>query len=171
VTAVQIVEQVTAAGGVLALTACGERIRVELPEDSLALLDGLRDHKTEVIRLLREGQCRTHGDRTTWRERHKGGHVCGLCHPDPHSPTWHQGQQAGPPAMPQGIRLLHWVPKDPPLAITTWSVVNDVPQFIRTTLAQLEAALQGKNWLAGNWSLRTLCERLEQAGVKVEVTP
>jgi hypothetical protein len=61
--AAEIVEQVTAAGGVLALTACGERIRVELPEDALALLHGLRDHKTEVIRPLREGRCRTHGGR------------------------------------------------------------------------------------------------------------
>jgi len=57
----------------------------------------------------------------------------------------------------------------PPVVITTWAVVNDVPLFIRTTLDQLRAAFRGDCWLAGNWSVRDLCERLEQVGVKVEV--
>jgi hypothetical protein len=71
--------------------------------------------------------------------------------------------------MPEGIRLLAWKPKEPPVAITTWAVVNDVSSFIRTTLGQLEAALRGKEWSAGNWSVRDLVERLWQCGMKVEV--
>jgi len=73
------------------------------------------------------------------------------------------------PAMSAGVRLLAWEPKQPPVAIVTWAVVNDVPQFIRATLTQLEAALRGKNWLAANRSVRELVERLEQVGVKVNV--
>jgi hypothetical protein len=64
--------------------------------------------------------------------------------------------------MPEGIRLLACTPKEPPVAITTWAVVNDVSAFIRTTLGQLDAALRGENWLAGNWSVRELIDRLGQ---------
>jgi hypothetical protein len=44
-----------------------------------------------------------------------------------------------------------------PVAIETWAIVNDAPEFVRTTLEQLgAAALAGENWLAaagvsGNW--------------------
>lgn len=76
----------------------------------------------------------------------------------------------GAPAMPSGVRLLHWEPKAPPVLLTSYSVVNDVGKFISYTLAQLEAALAGKNWQAGNWTVRALVERLEQCGVTVEVS-
>jgi hypothetical protein len=39
--------------------------------------------------------------------------------------------------MPKGVRLLQWPPKVPPVAIESWSVVTDVPQFIQTTLGVL----------------------------------
>jgi hypothetical protein len=71
--------------------------------------------------------------------------------------------------MPKGVRLLQWAPKGPPVAIGSWSVVTDVPQFIQTTLGQLQAAMAGENWLAGNWSVRELVDRLEQVGVKADV--
>jgi hypothetical protein len=71
--------------------------------------------------------------------------------------------------MPKGVRLLQWAPQLPPVAIERWAIVNDVPQFIQATLGQLEAAMAGKNWLAGNRSVRELVERLEQVGVKVEI--
>jgi hypothetical protein len=72
--------------------------------------------------------------------------------------------------MPNGVSLLQWTPKDPPVAIESWVIVNDVPQFIQTTLCQLEAAMAGNNWFAGNCSVRELVERLEQVGVKVSVS-
>lgn len=77
------------------------------------------------------------------------------------------------PAMPPGVRLVCWRPKKPPVVLERWSVVNDVHAFACYTLAQLQSALQGKNWLAGNWSPAELTERLEQVGVKVvlEVSP
>jgi len=74
------------------------------------------------------------------------------------------------PAMPSGVRLVSWNPKHAPIVLSRYSVITDVPAFITSTLRQLEAALEGNCWRAGNWSVRDLMERLEEAGVKLEVT-
>lgn len=71
--------------------------------------------------------------------------------------------------MPAGVRLVRWEPKDPPVAIVRMGIVNDVDKFIGTTLRELRARLEGKDFLAGNWSLRELIERLEQVGVEIEI--
>lgn len=71
--------------------------------------------------------------------------------------------------MPDGITLLSWEPKQPPVALSTYSVVNDTGEFIESTLRQLDAALRGRCWAAGNRSVRDLIERLEQAGLRVEL--
>ena len=78
------------------------------------------------------------------------------------------GRRIQIPPMPPGVRLLAWEPKQAPVLLERWSVVIDVALFARRTLEQLEAALDGKNWLAGNWSARELVDRLEQVGVVVE---
>lgn len=72
------------------------------------------------------------------------------------------------PAMPHGVRLLHWEPKPAPLVLTQYSVVTDVDQFIRMTLLELKAALAGKRWQSGHRSVRELLDRLEQCGVHLE---
>ena len=71
------------------------------------------------------------------------------------------------PPMPPGVRLVAWEPKQPPVILTRLSVVIAVPLFIRSTLEQLEDALAGKQWLAGNWSVAELIDRLSQVGVVV----
>ena len=78
-----------------------------------------------------------------------------------------------PPPMPPGVRLLKWQPKDPPIAIVHMGIVTNVDKFVAATLLQLRARLEGKDSLAGNWSLRELVDRLEQVGVAVgiESTP
>jgi hypothetical protein len=68
------------------------------------------------------------------------------------------------PAMPAGVRLVHWEPKADPIELPQGSVVTDVEKFIGTTLAQLDAKLNGKSWQAGNWPLSTLIERLAACG-------
>jgi hypothetical protein len=79
-------------------------------------------------------------------------------------------KEAGtPPLMPPGVRLLTWEPKTPPVVIVRMGVVANVDKFISATLRQLRARLEGKNFLAGNWSLRELIDRLEQVGVTVSV--
>ncbi len=73
------------------------------------------------------------------------------------------------PPMPPGVRLLKWVPKTPPVSIVRMGIVNNVDKFISATLRELRARLEGKDFLAGNWSLRELVDRLEQVGVVVNV--
>jgi hypothetical protein len=48
-------------------------------------------------------------------------------------------------------------------------IVTDVPRFVTMTLLELQAAMIGERWLAGNRSVRELIERLEECGVLVEV--
>jgi hypothetical protein len=77
--------------------------------------------------------------------------------------------RSGIPAMPDGVRLVRWEPKPAPIALTRVEIVTDVPSFVTMTLLELQAALLGKRWLAGNRSVRELIERLEECGVVVEV--
>lgn len=119
--------------------------------------------------LRNHANCYVHGDRVQWWNRADGSAVCGLCHPDPFALAIRQAKTAGPPEMPEGVRLLEWNPLRPPVAIARWAVITDIPLFIQATLRQLEAAIAGKEWLAGNWSVRELVEGLEQVGVKVEL--
>src|ERR1019366_7703437 len=82
-------------------------------------------------------------------------------------------EREGPPQMPVGVRLLKWEPQDPPIALVRMGIVTNVQGFVTATLLQLQARMEGKDFLAGNWSLRELIDRLEQVGVvvKVESTP
>src|SRR5208282_1453221 len=68
------------------------------------------------------------------------------------------------PAMPPGVRLMHWEPKPAPVILTHYAVVTDVPRYISMTLLELGSALAGKRWQAGHWSVRELVDRLEQCG-------
>src|SRR5271157_6303384 len=68
------------------------------------------------------------------------------------------------PAMPAGVRLVRWEPKTAPVQLSQCSTVTDTEKFIRMTLGQLEAALEGRNWQAGNWGLSGLIERLAACG-------
>jgi hypothetical protein len=78
-------------------------------------------------------------------------------------------QGGTPPQMPPRVRLLKWEPKNPPIAIVRMGIVSNVPKFIAATLLELRARLEGKDFLAGNWSLPELVDRLEQVGVVVKV--
>jgi hypothetical protein len=168
-TAPELIREIESVGGVL--TIKGARIRYELPENAAPMIDALRQHRDEVFRVLRERErserCYIHQAETTWWARADGSPVCGKCHPDPYAVATEKAIQTERPQMPKGVRLLRWAPERPPVAIESWAVVNDVPPFIQTTLDQLQAALAGENWLAGNCSVRELIDRLEQVGVKV----
>jgi hypothetical protein len=78
-------------------------------------------------------------------------------------------KRAAPPQMPPGVRLLKWEPKTPPVAIVRMGIVSNVDKFVDATLRQVRARLEGKDFLAGNWSLRELVDRLEQVGVLVSI--
>lgn len=127
--ALELMQAVETAGGVLTLS--GDRLRYGLPEEATALVDCLREHRDEIVRLLRE--------------------------------------QEEIPRMPNGVQLVSWCPKEAPIVITRWSVVADLHRFVRSTLQELEAALAGNNWLASNWSVQELVDRLEQVGARVRI--
>jgi hypothetical protein len=74
-----------------------------------------------------------------------------------------------PPPMPPGVQLLKWEPKTPPIAVVRMGIVSNVDTFIDATLRELRARLEDEDFLAGNWSLRELVDRLEQVGVVVSV--
>ena len=151
-TAPELLTTIESIGGVLSLN--GDRIHYELPADAAPMLEVLRQCRDEVIRLLRGRE---------------DPQVCGKSHPDRYAVALAEVTQAGPPPMPPGVTLLQWAPSSPPVAIERWAVVTDVPRFVQTTLSQLQAAISGVNWLAGNRSVRELVERLEQVGVMVSV--
>jgi hypothetical protein len=73
------------------------------------------------------------------------------------------------PLMPAGVRLVRWEPKPAPVMLTQCAVVTNVRRFVAMTLLELKAALHGKRWQSGHWSVRELMDRLEQCGVWVEV--
>lgn len=128
-TAIEVLHAVKKAGGALALN--GGQIKYKIPKPAAWLVTELKQHREDLIGLLREGET--------------------------------------PPPMPPGVRLLKWEPKNPPIAIVRMGIVSNVPKFIAATLLQLQARLEGKDFLAGNWSLRELVDRLEQVGVVVKV--
>lgn len=70
------------------------------------------------------------------------------------------------PPMPQGVQLVRWEPKPAPVLLSRVTVVNDVPKFIRTTLADLDKALRSEPEATGT---RDLVDRLEQCGVVVRI--
>ena len=78
--------------------------------------------------------------------------------------------RAAIPAMPPGVRLVHWEPKPAPVILTHYVVVTDVSRFISMTLLELKAALAGKRWQSGHRSVRELVDRLEQCGVVLQVS-
>jgi hypothetical protein len=71
------------------------------------------------------------------------------------------------PAMPAGVRLIRWEPKPAPVRLSECETVTDTEKFIRSTLRQLEAALGGRSWQAGNWGLSGLLDRLAVVGCVV----
>lgn len=73
------------------------------------------------------------------------------------------------PAMPARVRLIHWKPKPVPIQVSRGERVTDVPRFVQTTLMQVDARLRLKAWLAGNWPLSELVERLAAVGCVVKL--
>jgi len=170
-TAHELIQKIEDAGGVL--TVKGARIRYELPDDAAPMIAVLRQRRDEVLRILRERErpesCYIHQGQTTWWTRADGSQVCGKCHPDPYAVALEETAHSEPQPMPKGVTLLRWAPERPPVVIERRAIVNDVPQFIQTTLGQLQAAMAGESCLAGNCSVGELVGRLEQVGVKVRV--
>lgn len=69
------------------------------------------------------------------------------------------------PAMPHGVRLVRYGPKQPPVQISCCETVVGVERFIQSTLRQLAARLNGESgWRYGWRSLSELLARLAAVG-------
>ena len=77
---------------------------------------------------------------------------------------------ASPPPLPEGVRLVLYAPKKPPVAIEQCSVVTNVDLFIRTTLADLEIKLNDTAGVKGGWTVPQMMDRLRQVGLVLEIT-
>jgi hypothetical protein len=73
------------------------------------------------------------------------------------------------PAMPVGVRLISWEPKAAPVQISRCETATDVTRFAVSTIAQIDARLHDRRWLAGNWPLSELLARLAAVGCVVEL--
>lgn len=170
-TALGLIQQIESLGGTLAID--GDRIRALLTPEAETLVPELQRTRDEVFRILLERDhpavCPVHGTSATWWNRQDGSAVCGLCHPDPFALAAKESAESGPPPMPDGVTLFSWEPKEPPIELNAVSIVTETRAFILSTLRELDAALRGDCWGSGNWSVRDLCERLEQVGVDIEV--
>jgi hypothetical protein len=68
------------------------------------------------------------------------------------------------PEVPAGVCLIRWAPVEAPVRLSECSTVTDCEQFIESSLQQLAAMLEGREWQAGNWGLYGLLERLAICG-------
>ena len=77
------------------------------------------------------------------------------------------GQPPCPYDIPNGVRLVSYVAKTPPVAVTVCSIVNDVPKFIRHALQELDARLHHPVQIKAGNSVFELLSKLADAGLEV----
>jgi len=96
------------------------QILYSVPRDVAHLVDMLRPRRHDVAQLLCERQ----------KEAALEADAPGV----PASPRC--------PPLPEGVRLLRYTPRKPPLAVAPIAAVTDIDEFIRMRLDELRAALQ-----------------------------
>ena len=76
---------------------------------------------------------------------------------------------ACPYTLPEGVKLLRYERKTPPVAVTVCSVVNDVPKFIRHALAELNARLHHPVQIRAGDSVFELLSKLADCGLELHL--
>jgi hypothetical protein len=71
-----------------------------------------------------------------------------------------------PPPLPRGVRLIRYCPKNPPVAVSSISVVTDVKKFIRSYLQDLGFRLKHPHTRACA-SLNEILAKLAEVGVEL----
>ncbi|MGA7624394.1 MAG: hypothetical protein WCA91_12520 [Candidatus Acidiferrales bacterium] len=75
------------------------------------------------------------------------------------------------PTLPQGVRLIRWEPKPPPVAIDVCSIVVDLSKFVESELRALDSRLNHPWTIRGGFTVSQMLDRLAQAGLEVELEP
>jgi len=80
-----------------------------------------------------------------------------------------QGVPAPPrcPPLPQGVRLIAYAPKEPPVAVSVCSLVTNVDRFIRHQLEELDARLHSPVQIRAGDSVFEILRKLEEVGLEV----
>jgi hypothetical protein len=137
-----------------AIEANGGRVRADgdtlviIPKDAAAsVIDDLRRYKPELLAEL----ARRNADRL-----------------NPALPI-HGTDTLAPVDIAPGYRIVGQELKPPPIRLSDCSVVTDTAKFVAVTVRQLGHQLAGRTWLAGNWGLQGLLDRLAACGCVVEV--
>jgi hypothetical protein len=76
---------------------------------------------------------------------------------------------ACPYALPEGVRLLRYERKAPPVHITVFSEVIDIPKFIKHSLAELDARLHNPVQIKAGDSVFELLSKLADCGVELRL--
>jgi hypothetical protein len=74
-----------------------------------------------------------------------------------------------PYTLPEGVRLVRYERKAPPVAVTVCSVVNDVPKFIGHALAELDARLHHPVQIKAGDSVFDLLSKLADCGLELRL--
>ncbi|HLI30090.1 MAG TPA: hypothetical protein VKV79_03190 [Terriglobia bacterium] len=74
-----------------------------------------------------------------------------------------------PYPLPEGVALVRYTPKDPPVAVTVCSVVTDVPKFIRHALGELDARLHSPIQIKAGDSVFELLSKLADCGLELHL--
>lgn len=85
----------------------------------------------------------------------------------------HSGGVSAPaqcPRLPAGVRLVKYVPKNPPVAVGAINIVTDVDMFIRAYLADLQHRLQHPKTYACA-TLPEIIAKLAEVGLELTIEP
>ena len=74
-----------------------------------------------------------------------------------------------PYTLPDGVKVIRYTPKSPPVAVTVCSVVTDIPKFIRHALAELDARLHHPVQIKAGDSVFELLSKLADCGVELRL--
>lgn len=76
---------------------------------------------------------------------------------------------ACPYALPEGVWLVSYTPKKPPVAVTVCSVVNDIPKFVRHALDEMDARLHNPVQIRAGDSVFELLSKLADCGLQLRL--
>ena len=74
-----------------------------------------------------------------------------------------------PYTLPEGVTLLSFTRKDPPVAVTVCSVVTDIPKFIGHALEELDARLHHPVQIKAGDSVFELLSKLADCGLELRL--
>jgi len=74
-----------------------------------------------------------------------------------------------PYALPEGVKLVRYTRKEPPVVVTVCSVVEDVPKFVQHALDELDARLHHPVQIKAGDSVFDLLSKLADCGLELRL--